>query len=119
MRPADKNPVGRDEFDGDDAEVIDGDLPIADAEAVDPVDSLDEDLLEADLGERDEFIALDEDEDLDDDAIDPDDFEDDDEYEVLMLQELGIDLDAADASEPNLDLEVALVDDETDDGVAA
>lgn len=119
MRPAEQNPAGRDEFDGDDAEVLDGDLPIAEAEAVDPADSLDEDLLEADLGERDEFIALEDEEDLDDDAIDPDDDEDDDEYELLLLQDLGIDLDTPDACEPDLDLEVALVDDETDDGVAA
>ncbi len=119
MRPAEQNPVSPDEFGGDDTEVLDSELPVAGADTVEPGDSLDEDLIEAELGECDEFLALDDEEDLDDDTIDPDDSEDDDEYEILMLQDLGIDLDAPDPLETDLDFQVALVDDETDDGVAA
>jgi hypothetical protein len=93
-------------------------------QAVDPYvdpETLDEALLEAELADLEEPLEVIEDEeDLDDDAVDPEDDESDDELEIALLQEYGIDLDAPDLVEPQLDLTVRLHDEEShDDEVAA
>ncbi len=107
---------GRDEFDGEGAVAAVAD-PVGLAAGAS--DSLDEDLTDADLGERDEFILVDDEEELDE-LIDPDDDDDDDDQEVVLLQQLGIDLDAADLPDVDLDMDLVSDDEEdSDDGVAA
>ena len=128
MRP-DDNPAALD-FDGEE-----GDLPELDASAADTTDraaetelepetdvvaDVDEDLLDldADLGELDAPILDDDLDDLDEALLDPDD-DDEDDLEILMLQELGIDLDAPDLEE-TIDIELGFADDDSaDDEVAA
>jgi hypothetical protein len=78
----------------------------------DPDAEPDEALLEAELGAHD--IAVEEDLDLTDEPDDDPTDDQDDDHEVALLQELGIDLDAPDAVLDGLDL---LTDD--DDEVAA
>ncbi len=110
----------RDDFDADDVEVFGTEAAVADPiEAVAGVtDSLDDDLIEADLGERDEFVAADDDDEDLDELLEFDD-DDSDDQEIMLLQELGVDLDAADPPSLDLDLNVSLGDDDSDDGVAA
>jgi len=122
MRPQEsESALGRDDFDGDEIEVF-----VSDAAVVDPLDqvvgvtdSIDEDLIEADLGERDEFIAVDDDDEDLDELLEFDDDDDEDDQEIMLLQDLGIDLDAADPPSLDVDLDVSLDDDDSDDGVAA
>ena len=111
----------REDFDGDDVEIFGTEAAVADPiEAVAGVtDSLDDDLIEADLGERDEFVATDDDDEDLDELIEFDNDDDDDDQEIMLLQELGVDLDAADPPSLDLDLDVSLGDDDSDDGVAA
>ena len=112
---------GHDDFDGVEVEVFGTEAAVADPiEAVAGVtDSLDDDLIEADLGERDEFVATDDDDEDLDELIEFDNDDDDDDQEIMLLQELGVDLDAADPPSLDLDLDVSLGDDDSDDGVAA
>jgi hypothetical protein len=127
MKTDDASALDRDEFDGEDAALFD--TGATDAEAVDTAATpdtrpeaepeLDEDLLEADLGECDVLILDDEPDDVD--LIIPEDEEgDEDEVEMAFLQEMGIDLDSAD---DGLLLDAAgggfHDDDPLDDGVAA
>ena len=111
----------REDFDGDDVEIFGTEAAVADPiEAVAGVtDSLDDDLIEADLGERDEFVATDDDDEDLDELIEFDNDDDDDDQEIMLLQELGVDLDAADPPSLDLDLDVSLGDDDSEDGVAA
>ncbi len=110
--------LDRDDFDGDEGEIfgLDG------ASAGEPLDRFDDpdaepddELLEAELGAHD--IALDD--EIDDDLEDEFDEMDDDDREITLLQELGIDLDARDDSSDTIEA-LALDDDASgDDEVAA
>jgi hypothetical protein len=111
----DDTPASLDRYDdGDEAELYGSDD--AAAEPIDRVDDPDAEpddaLLEAELGAHD--IAIDDDPDLDDLDDAPDDEDDgDDDRELTLLQELGIDLDAPDG--PDDDLDVVLHDHEGDE----
>lgn len=112
-------PPDREDFDGEEAEIFGAEA------AVDPIDQVvsavvDEDLIDAELGELDLPITevLDAD-GLDDEIVDPIEPEDEDDQELTMLQELGIDLDSYDDDLVAVDLGVGLVDDETGDDEAA
>ena len=122
MRPHETDGVpSRDDFDGDEIEVFGAEAAVADPieQVVGASDSLDDDLIDADLGERDEFITDDEDDEDLDELIEFDEDDDDDDREIMLLQEFGIDLDAADAPTLDLDLDVALDDEDSDEEVAA
>jgi hypothetical protein len=113
--------LGRDDDDGDDVERRDADAPgvepVGDAEF-----AVDEDWLEADLGECDAPIAERlGDADLDDLILDDDDDADeDDEWEMALFQEMGIDLDAPDEAGVGFELGGGFEDDGAlDDEVAA
>ena len=121
MRPQkSENIVGRDDFDGDEIEAFGTEAAVADPieQVAGVTDSLDEELIEADLGERDEFIAVDDDDEDLDELLGFDDDDDEDDREIMLLQELGVDLDAADPPSLDVDLDVSLDDDDGDDGVA-
>jgi hypothetical protein len=116
--------LDRDDDDGDGAELFGPDASGAEPaeQVIDPdadPENADEDLLEAEFGEFDLPIGVDDDEDLEDDLAEADE-ESDDEIEIELLQELGIDLDAPDSLGSVLDLVVGLHDDGPhDDEVAA
>ena len=118
-----KSDVARvgDDFDSDEVEVFGTEAAVADPieAAAGVTESLDDDLIEADLGERDEFVASDDDDEDLDELLEFDDDDDDDDQEIMLLQELGVDLDAADPPSLDLDLDVSLGDDDSEDGVAA
>jgi hypothetical protein len=84
-------------------------------------DAADEDLLEAELGELDLPIGVDDDEEFEAELLEADSEEDDEvETEMALLQELGIDLDAPDDVESVVELGVGLPDEDAlDDEVAA
>lgn len=113
--------LDRDEFDGEEAEIFVGETATAEpVERVDDPDAEpDDELLEAELGEHD--IALEDVLDLEDDVdLDPGDLDhDDDEMEMALLHEFGIDLDAPD--EPSELMEALAVEEDpsADDEVAA
>jgi hypothetical protein len=86
------------------------------AQAVD-ID-LDEDLIEADLGEFDAPLVDDELDRLDEQLLDAEEEEDEDDLELTLLQDLGIDLDAPDEG-VEIDLTLNLDDDAGEDEVAA
>lgn len=88
--------LDRDEFDGDEARLFEddgtGDEPV---ERIDDPDAEpDEALIEAEVGDHD--IVPDDPEPCDDPDDDALDVEDDDDLELVLLQDLGIDLDAPD-----------------------
>jgi hypothetical protein len=120
---ADQNPAHElDEFDGGESELFGiepaGTDPPERVEEVEP--EADEDLLEAELGERDALVADDPELDELDDNFDPDQDEVDDEFEMSLIQDLGIDLDAPDDLAANLELGTGFHDDDPlDDEVAA
>ena len=111
--------LDRHDFDGDDSDTFGLDAsPAAPGEAVaDPDVVVDDDLLEVDLGELDAPLIIDE-EEMDDDILDPLEEEDEDDLEISLLQEFGIDLDAPDTVAASLDIGLG-ADDESDDEVAA
>ncbi|MFO0952271.1 MAG: hypothetical protein U0835_14195 [Isosphaeraceae bacterium] len=122
--------LDRDDFDGEETDELgiepSGADPTERAEDGDPDPAAssefepDEELLEAELGECDGFIVDDPDLDELDDNFDPSPEEIDDEYEITLIQELGIDLDAPDDLGPEIELGAALHDDDpVDDEVAA
>ena len=126
MRPDDNaSAPDLDELDGDESTpvvALDADpTPRAEDVEAEPVAFLDEDLLEAELGELDAPLPHDELDDIDEQLLDSndDDDDDDDDFEMALLHELGIDLDAPDAEEADLDLGVSLDDDSNDEEVAA
>jgi hypothetical protein len=124
MRPNDTaDALDREDFDGDEFGLeAPGADPIDQAVAAEADPIVDDDLLEAELGELDAPLAADEIEDLDAELLDAPDDEDEDDQEVCLLQELGIDLDAPDPDpdrDRDIDLGFTLHDDPIDDEVAA
>lgn len=123
MRSKDNAPnPGRDD-DAEDPEHLglDGDTP--GSESGDPVIDadlgVDEDLIDVELGEREGEFHL-EDDSAELDEVDPEDAEDDDDREMTLLHELGIDLDAPDGPSAELDVDLELgEDDAVDDDAAA
>lgn len=113
-------PPDREEFDGEEAELFSPEVSSAD-----PIEQVvnavaDDDLIDAELGEIDLPITVVLDADgLDDEIVDPIEPEDEDDQELTLLQELGIDLDSYDDDLVAVDLGVGLVDDETSDDEAA
>lgn len=113
-------PPDREEFDGEEAELFSPEVSSAD-----PIEQVvnavaDDDLIDAELGEIDLPITVVLDADgLDDEIVDPIEPEDEDDQELTLLQELGIDLDSYDDDLVAVDLGVGLVDDETGDDEAA
>jgi hypothetical protein len=111
------NALDRDDFEGDEADAFTPEGAAADpAERVDDLDAEPDDaMLEAELGAHDvPFDAEPDESEIDDEPGD----EDEDDLEVALLQELGIDLDAPDepadlfeslapVDEPSVDDEVA------------
>lgn len=88
----------------------------------DPIAFIDEDLLEADLGELDAPLPHDELDDIDEQLLDSvEDDDDDDDYELALLHDLGIDLDAPDEEEDEIgvDLVAGLDDDPGEEEAAA
>src|SRR4051812_36411845 len=115
MRPDDDAaPPDADDLGVDESTPAAPDDPIAQSVEVDveadPVAFIDEDLLEAELGELDAPLPHDELDDLDEQLLDSveDDDDDDDDYELALLHELGIDLDAPDEEEVGVDLVAGL-----------
>lgn len=120
MRPDDAAvALDRHDFDGDDSDTFGPDASAAapGEPAADPDVVVDDDLLEVDLGELDAPLIIDE-EELDDDILDPIEDEDEDDLEISLLQELGIDLDAPDAVAASLDIGL-VAEEDSDDEVAA
>lgn len=120
--------LDRDDFDGEESEIFGPEASNLDSMEANPeveadpdVEVVDEEYLEADLGELDAPILDDQSADLDDELLDGTEEEIDDEMEIMLLQELGIDLDARDDFVGGeLELGVALHDDDSqDDEVAA
>ena len=120
--------LDRDEFDGDETDLFGieptGADPTERAEDVEVEVEIgaeaDDELLEAELGERDSFVGDDPELDELNDNFDPDSNEVDDEFEMALIQELGIDLDAPDDHAPTLEIGHGLHhEDSLDDEVAA
>jgi hypothetical protein len=111
--------LDREDFDGDDAEVLGLDASGAEpAERFDDPDADPDDaVLAAELGEHD--IALDDALDADEDIEDEPAEDDEDDLEMALLHELGIDLDAPDEPSDLLEALAPVDDSAVDDEVAA
>jgi hypothetical protein len=113
------NALDRDDFEGEDAEYVsigDGIEPLGRGDDLDV--EPDDALLEAELGEHDiQFGDVEIDGEIDDTSGEDEDDEDD--LEMALLHELGIDLDAADEPSMSLDEFVTGEEPSLDDEVAA